>query len=300
MKKSIFLGLLALTVSTMAKGGPFSGDADVAVGYGYDSNVSIDEVDLNTNIGDKFSDVRLSGGLDYQSDDELKLSARMTLSNKYYNTFDQFDNALILSSVAAKKKWGKWELGFTARYIDFKLDGDGFQELTQLSPTLSWFINKKSYLRIALETTDESYDDRKTRDNDRDEVSLSYYYFLNGLRHYITLHAEIANEDAKSRVFSNDAWQVRLVYQKRLNKILKDSTLKLSYRYQERDYDDQQNPGIGDFREDNRHRYEIELEVPVNSHWSIAAELVYSDYRSNLGSADYTQNVAQLTVKYEF
>ena len=84
------------------------------------------------------------------------------------------------------------------------------------------------------------------------------------------------------------------------NLISRDSTIKLAYRYQVRDYDQAINPGIGEFRADKRHRYEIELTIPLNERWSVLSEIIYNDYQSNLESSDYNQHLYQLTIRYRF
>ena len=138
------------------------------------------------------------------------------------------------------------------------------------------------------------------RDNKRDVISASFYYFVNGLRKYIAVQTEIAQKKADTAVFDNDAWQIRFSFFNRLNFFSRASTLKLAYLYQERDYEESVNPVIGDFREDQRHRYEIELTTPINDHWSVISKIISNDYESNLASSDYTQQVYQLTARYDF
>ena len=278
----------------------FNASAEVELGYGYDSNVTVDDVDVSTNVGDHFLDLRLSGDLSYKTKKDAEFSAGITISDKFYNTFDQFDGLLTLASLAASKEIGDWEYSLAVRYVDYQLDGSGLLSLSQVSPTLAWFPSKKSYIRLAYTRTDESYDDNDVRNNDRDEIGASLYYFVNGLRQYVAFQAEIADEQAESDIFDNDSWQIRIAYYHRLNVISRDSTIKLAYRYQERDYDQAINPRIGEFRADKRHRYEIELTIPLNERWSVLSEIIYNDYQSNLESSDYNQHLYQLTIRYRF
>ena len=279
---------------------PLSLDAEIDLGYGYDSNVSVDDVDLSTNIGDQFADIRVSAEARYNSRNNLQFSANLTLSEKLYNRFSQFDGLLTLASLSADKEVGNFNLGLTARYVDYQLDNDGFLRLTQLSPVLGWFYRKKTYLHLAFERSDESYQQDSARDSNRNEIRLSLYYFLNGLRKYIAIQAEIAQKKADASIFDNDAWQIQFSYFSRLNLFSRDSTLKLGYLYQERDYDSSVNPIIGDFRKDQRHRYELELTMPIKDAWSVISKISYNDYGSNFASSDYTQHVYQVAVRYEF
>ena len=299
MKKLVVL-YLSLFPFQVAAEEEFSLEAEIELGYGYDSNVSVDDLDLSTNIGDQFADISMSGNVNYKSRKDVRYSASLILSQKLYDTFDQFDGLLALASLSASKEVGDFEFGLTARYIDYQLDDDGFLTITQFSPTVGWFHSKKTYLRFAFERSDESYEQNSLRDNKRDMISASFYYFVNGLRKYIAVKTEIAQKKADASVFDNDAWQIRFSFFNRLNFFSRASTLKLAYLYQERDYAESVNPVIGDFREDQRHRYEIELAMPINEHWSIISKIISNDYESNLASAGYTQQVYQLTARYDF
>ena len=73
----------------------------------------------------------------------------------------------------------------------------------------------------------------------------------------------------------------------------KDATLKLGWRGETRDYSTI-TPSIGEVRDDDRNRYQAELKIPLGEHFFIQFEYEYSDYSSNLESADYSQNLAAL------
>lgn len=290
--------LLAVSVAGDAAETEFSGD--IEVGYGYDSNVSVDDVDLNTNLGDQFSQLRFAGGFTRQPADDLKYTGNLTLSGKRYNRFNQFDGTLALASLSVAQDMDEVDLSASIRYIDYQLDNENFLSVAQIAPSISLFPDKKNHFRATYEFSDERYDRNADRDNTRHELGISYHHFMSGLRHYVNLQADWAQETATDRVFSNDAWQIRASYLRQFKAFSRDVRLKLGYRYQERDFDTRLNPLVGDFRLDQRHRYEVELNVPLNEHWSIETEALYSDYRSNLNAADYEQEVYQITLKYEW
>lgn len=274
--------------------------AQVELGYGYDSNVSVDDVDLSTNIGDQFADIQLSANSRYKTGNKLELSGHLTLSEKLYDSFNEFDGLLALVSLSADKEAGNFDFGFSAHHIDYKLDNDGFLRLTQLSPTVGWFYKEKSYVHLAYEKSDESYKQESDRDNSGQAIRASFYYFLNGLRKYFSIQAEFGEREADALVFDNEAWQIQISYLNQINLISRDSTLKFAYTHQERDYRKSINPIIGDYREDQRSRYEIELITPIKEPWSLTSKIIYNDYDSNLTSSDYTQQIYQITITYEF
>ena len=66
--------------------------------------------------------------------------------------------------------------------------------------------------------------------------------------------------------------------------------LELAWRYEERDYSGI-TPGVGESRDDQRHRWQADFELPVTEKGAIQLYGGYSDYSSNYQPADYDQNV---------
>jgi hypothetical protein len=67
--------------------------------------------------------------------------------------------------------------------------------------------------------------------------------------------------------------------------------LELAWRYEDRDYSSN-TPSIGEKRDDKRHRWRVDFELPLFSgDTAVQIYAGYSDYESNLEPADYTQTV---------
>lgn len=77
----------------------------------------------------------------------------------------------------------------------------------------------------------------------------------------------------------------------------RDVTAKLGRRYQARDYR-AITPQIAKDRNDDRHRLEFELEIPLHGRWFLSLEHNGADNSSNLPSADYSQRVSTLNLGY--
>ncbi len=273
--------------------------SDLEASYGYDSNVSVDDVDFSISQGDQFANFKVGGRMELDRGDE-EYTASLSVSEKLYDTFDEFDGRLTLARGSAEKKVGRYTLDMTGRYIDYRLDNEAFIDMYQLAPSISWFPTKRVFLRFAYQYSDESFDRNSGRDNDRHEFGGTAYYFMNGIRQYVSARLQYAEEGADDDEFSNDEVRFRLAYHQRFKMFGKEARLKLAYRYLTRDFDDIINPEIGEKRDDDRHRYEIELEVPINEAFSVSLDLVSNDNQSNLPSADYRHEVYQIGVKYEF
>jgi hypothetical protein len=298
----VFLGHVAWSALAAENNEDSSVDfsSDIQLGYGYDTNVAIDDVDLNTSQGDQFADLKLSGQVRVETENDASFSASVILSEKKYNTFELFDGRLSLTSLGVEKEISGLTLGLSLRYIDYQLDGSGFLDMYQVSPSLSWFPSRKTYVRSVYEYSDESFDRSPGRDNQQHKAGVTGYYFIKGLRKYMTLRAQVSRNSADDDVFEHDATELRLAYHQNVRLFAREAILKVSYRYQRRDYDEAVEPTIGGFREDRRHRYEIDFEFPVTKSLSIISDISANDYQSNLASADYSQRVFKATLKYSF
>ncbi len=296
---TLFLLLVASQSCWGAEENGVQWSGDIDLGYGYDSNVAIDDVDLNTSRGDQFLDLNLGGRVKLESKSGSSVSASISLDEKKYNSFDEFDGRLAIVSLTGEREFPGKTLSLAMRYIDYQLDHDGFLDIVQVSPAVSWFPSKKTFLRFAYEFSDESFDRSTGRDNEQHKVGVTGYYFMNGLQRYVTLRTQFSQDDADDRLFDNDTWEIRLSYEQKLKLLDEQTTLKLAYRYQKRDYEEAVNPSVGGFRRDKRHRYELEIEHPINKAATLSLKVSSSDYDSNLESADYSQETVELTLGYK-
>jgi hypothetical protein len=296
MHKLLIFSLILLPASLFAEEADWS--ARVELGYGYDSNVAVDDVDLSTERGDQFQDLSLSAGVEKALDENWTLNTDITLSEKKYRDFDAFDGRLALVSLNLERKYRLVDFGLAARHIDYQLDHEGFLALTQYSPSLSWFVTRSVYLRAAYEYSDERFDQQSSRDNQQDRFSLRAYWFMNGLKQYLQFHARHADDDARDERFSNHSTEYSVRFHQSLGGGVKDVTLELAARYQERDYD-RFNSATVARRKDRRSRFEVSLEVPMSERFALIARASDNDYRSNVEVADYAQRVFSLTLRYE-
>lgn len=270
----------------------------LALGYGYDTNVLVDDVDLATEQGDQFTDLSLAGGLEKDFGDSITVTADIALSSKQYRTFDDFDGQLALASFSLQKKLSSVDLGLTVRHVDYQLDGEGFLHFTQAGPSVSWFPSKTIFIRGAYEYSDETFDDEMSRNNHQHKASLRSYWFLRGLKQYVLLHFQHSRDEAADFSFDNHSSEVSLRYRQEIALWARDVTVEIGFRYQERDYR-KFDETLDAHREDRRRRLDLSLEWPLTDKTSLECRISSSDYRSNLESADYKQNVYALTLKYE-
>lgn len=303
LKNIILLTFAALTaqlgLAPAATAEVIEGGVTFELGIGRDSNVAIDDLDLSISQGDHFTDIGGSLDLKYSPDERTDLGASLTVSEKAYHEFSEFDGQLVLASLRADRKIGDVTAGLTLRDINYDLDESRFLRLQQVAPSLSWFPAQKVYVRLDYEWSDETYFVAPDRNNEQQSLSLSTYLFINGLRHYWTVRGKFSRDKADNPTFSNDARELRLLYHRGFSLMKADASIDLIYRFQQRNFMEAREPTIDDFRIDRRGRYEARLNIPVGERFEISLRYSSADYRSNLDAAAFSQNLFQLKLSYE-
>ena len=290
--------VLASTCSTSVRG-ETTVSGDLSLGYEYDSNVTVDELDRSSSVGDGGLVSSVNLALDHDINDDTSGSLSYGYSRIDYDQFDFLSRETHIIGANLSSRVGDVTFGMNYFYIDARLDGRDFLTYHRVSPSLSGFVSKKWFLRGAYVYGDKKISRRPGRDAENHGAELDLYYFWQGLRRYVNLGYVYRDEDSRADRFDYKAHQVKLRAVQRFEILGKLSTLELAIRYEDRDYSGI-TPSIGEERSDERYRLNIELAVPVTEAvtWSIYAG--YSDYYSNLPSADYDQNLAGTRVEWAF
>ena len=294
-----FLGIVVMSHSAAAQN-KLHWNGEVSLGYGYDSNVTIDELDLNARTGDQY--VRYEGklALDYDISDNQDVRLSYKLSEKQYNDQEQLDLGSHFLSTGYTYKAGKTRYGFDWRYVDSELDGQDFMTLNMISPFVSGFIGKQHYLRAGITHTEKKLKSQSARDAKSNEYSLDYYYFINGLNRFIILSGKFKNENARDAEFNYHSSQLRVAYEYRFPVFALPSKVRIDFRIRQRKYEDEINREINDFREDTRQRAGASLEMELSQNLSVVLDASYVDNESDLNSLNYTESLFNVTLSYAF
>ena len=92
---------------------------------------------------------------------------------------------------------------------------------------------------------------------------------------------------------------VKLRYIHRFDLFSRIAKLELAWRYEDRSYSSI-TPSIGEDRQDDRHRWRMDFEIPVVGSSALQIYYGYADYSSNYPSADYTQNLVGTRFLYRW
>jgi hypothetical protein len=263
---------------------------ELAVGAEYDTNVTVDEVDLSSGQADHATIVDFGVGMKQALGERASFALNYDLSQSNYDEFSQVNRRTQIIGADINAVVGDATAGFSAYYIDSQLDGDGFLEYLRLSPSVSGFLSRRWFARAAYVHSERRIDQRERRNADTNTGEIDLYYFHRGLRSYANIGYRYRREDAIAPELDFEAYGLKLRYIRRLDVFGKRLKSEVAVRYEVRDYLSAE-PTIEKPRNDDRLRVKVDLELPINERLSWQVYYSYGDYESNLPRADFTQTI---------
>jgi len=273
--------------------------AEAGLGGEYDSNVTVDEVDLASSKGDYalVADAAFAGKKAIT--DDVELSGSYDFSQTWYRKFDQVDRQTHILGTDMSLDYEGVDTGVSLYYIMSRLDNNRFLDLFRVSPSVSGFLTKTWFARGAYVYFNKSIAQRPDRDAETQNGELDLYYFLRGLRTYFNIGYRYRDEDAKGNQYDYSSNGVKLRYIQRFELFSRVAKLELAWRYEDRDYSSE-TPSIGEDRHDQRNRWRVDFEIPLVGRSAVQIYSGYADYDSNYPQADYTQTVAGTRFLYRW
>lgn len=276
---------------------PFS--VGVSAGVEYDSNVSVNELDSNTGADDFKAVIDADFEFENKLGEKTELQLGYSFSQSIHDQFSNFDLQSHFASADLSHSFEAVDVGAAYRAIYTRLGGDGFMWMQQFSPYFSKFIGKKLFVRADYTYTDKDFESRTDRDATAHAGGADLYFFLNGVKTYFIAGYRYEDEDASDDQFDFQAHNLKARISQRVSLGSLDAKMKLGYRYEDRNYSSV-TPSIGAVRDDTRHRFEAELEIPITERIYSLLEYEHGNFSSNLPSADYNQDVASARLGVRF
>jgi len=262
-----------------------------------DSNVAIDDLDQNSTQGDSATKLSAKVGANLQLNEKLALRASASLTDKSFNEFDQFDLQTSLLSLQSSYEFSNFKLGAGIRSISTDLASSSFLSNQHLYAFATHRLNDRWFFRGELNFAEKEFDIESSRDTSKEQIGVDAYYFIDDTKNYWAFSIKLADEqsDTNNDKFSRDISSFKIRYSKLVPIYGRDIRFTSQIRFQSRDYD-AIDPRIGEVRFDDRIRAKFSAEIPIKGNWFTLVEYDYSDYSSNLASADYSQNLFSVKV----
>lgn len=273
--------------------------AEIGLGGEYDTNVSVDEVDVSSGQSDYAAIIDLSLGAKRRLGERTKASLNYDISHSSYQEFSQLNRLTQIAGADLNTDLGSSNLAISAYYVDSRLNGDAFLSYTRISPSLSGFLSKQWFVRGAYVYSEREIEERSQRDAQTQTGEFDLYFFHRGLRSYFNLGYRYRDEDAVADQLDFRSHSLKLRYIRRFELWDQKVKAEAAMRYEVRDYRSGE-PTIGEPRKDDRMRLKLDLEVPVTNSMSWQWYLSYGDYVSNLPRADFTQTIVGFRLQYQW
>ena len=270
---------------------------EVGVGAEYDTNVSVDEVDVTSGEADSTWLVDFELGVTQPLGKQTDLNLNYDFSQATYERFSRVDRQTHILGADVGTDLGKANTGISAYYINSRLDGEPFLEYLRVSPSLSGFLARKWFARGAYVFSERTIEDRADRDATTHSGEADLYYFHRGLRSYFNIGYRYRDEDATAARFDFRSHGLKLRYIRRFDLFERQAKVELAWRFEARRYLSP-TPSIGEDREDDRSRWKLDLEVPLTRRLALQTYASYGNYESNLPRADFTQTIVGARLSY--
>lgn len=305
MKKQLFP---TLVLSVMGAGGvcsqvlaetdEFTVDAELAAGVEYDSRLSVDELDRSAAISDEalVTSAKISGK--WKPTSPFSLKGGYSYSGTKYRDNSEFDIDIHQLYADASYDFDVATVGASQFFADAKLDGEGLLELSRTSLYVSKLMDKRFFVRLAMDLTDKDFDTRSQRDADSSALSGDVYYFFNQAKSFVSVGVSGEEEDAVGDEFDFDGVGFKAKVSNKFQIAGKDSKLSLEYRYKQRDYDNL-TPLIGERRDETRQNTKLVWEVWFTEQVGVENSLEYGNYNSNLDSNNFSEVIGSVVFKWK-
>lgn len=301
----LLVALVASPLSAIAQSGSddatgkTSWSAEVGAGIEYDTNVTVDEVDISSGQSDYAGVLELDLGVKHAVTERVQASINYSVTNSDYQTFSRVDRLTQILGSDLSVDLGKGTAGISAFYIDSRLDGDGFLEYLRLSPYVSGFLSQRWFARTAFVRSERRIDNRAVRNADTNTLEADFYYFHRGLRSYFNIGYRYRQENAVADELDFDGHALKLRYIYRWDLFGRRAKSEIALRFEDRDYSSDE-PTIGEPRQDRRLRWKVDTEVPLTKRLGLQVYGSYGDYTSNLPRADFTQTILGTRLLYRW
>jgi hypothetical protein len=264
-------------------------------GAEYDSNVAVLELDTSTGASDLAAVIDFHTGFEKQRPKSWSFDVAYDFSQSLYQEFDAYDLRTHRGSAGMGYDFGAVEPGMAYQYVSAALAGGEDLTLSQISPHLGTLLGKRLYLRLAWDRINKAYALSRERDATTDAPSLDAYVFVNGVKSYLVFGYQHVKENAADDTFDYEGAKLKAQLTQRFSWGPRGLMLKPGLRYESRTYRAPLLP-ITPRREDQRFRFELEMEANVFRHLFLRARYEYAHNRSTETGADFDENVASLAV----
>lgn len=265
-------------------------ELSVAGGFRYEDNLVVESIDVISTE----ADVALLGelNLDYQARpwNGAKIRTGYAFSQRLFLQEDEFDLQTHYGFIDLSRRLSDVTAGAVVDLTHASVGGNSLLDKQGIRGYLSDLATRKIYWRADVGLDQTSIDSRAGRSNNGQRLDLAGFYFIDGPGHYIVIRYRYNQQQADSDLYDYYGNRFNPGYVKRFTIAQSQPVrIRLDWRYELRRYE-QFDPGLGAKRRDDRERWRLRIEAPVNEALSLQLKYEYRNYRSNSPALDFDDN----------
>lgn len=276
---------------------------EISAGAKYDSNISVIEIDAVVPADDFAAVIKLAADYLLKMNPQTTLKVGYDFDQSLYSEFDAFNYQSHAGSAKLKYKFGtepdSSDVALNYRYTYSTLGGDGFMNVHRVSPTFGIFVGKPVYLLFEYIYADKDFIDVTDRDATVHSGGVDAYYFIDGSKYMVIAGYQYDDSDANDADFDYEAHNGKIKLVKRMDIAGMDPKFSVGWEHEARNYSSPTS-APGGTRDDNRDKLKASVEIPITDTFYALFEYQYRDFRSNVSSADYSENIVEVRLGAEF
>jgi tetratricopeptide (TPR) repeat protein len=275
-------------------------------GFEGDSNLVVDELDINTNDGDVGAAFNLDMDIRVFERGATEVEIGYDFYQSLYSDLDEFNLRTHAPYVAVSSALRGVDPSLTYRFAHSRLGGDGFLDAHTAAFALGRQLTSWWYGLAAYDLEGLVYEDETGRDALRNAFRLDQSFVSSDRLFSAFIGWRIERNEAQDREFDYRGNTLRAELELPSPIGRDDTRLGLGYEFRARDYDDPtpdsiDAPGTGSKdREDRRHTGWVELTLPLVEHLDAVVRFTQIGAISNLSSQDYDASVINCRLEVWF
>lgn len=273
----------------------FSGE--VFGGYGYDDNVSVNELETSTREGDTAWHYGAAGKATFTPAKQWTFTTGAKHQATRYQQQEAFDLAITTLSATGSYQADWAKVGAHHYYADAQLGDAGFMTYRQSGLSLgNGFAKGSGYWRTSLDHITKTFDTLSDRDATAQAFRTDAFWFFDAAQ-FIQLGVVLHDENAQAEQFSYQSPTLSVAYQHPVSVFSKQAKIDVSYSYSHRAYTSTE---LQPKREDHRRKTALTFTLPLASALDVSLAAEHGNYQSTTVSADYQETKTELEVRWAF
>lgn len=298
---SVAASAIAMSANAQDENNPLS--LSVSAGYEYDSNLTVDAIDSNSDVGDSAFTFDVSANYDVIDEDDVGFSAGYNFFQTAHKEFDEFDMAIHGFNLDGRYTIDRIDLGATYMFNTIKLGGDAFLKMHTVRPNIGYLLdNNKVYLIGSYEYQKHEFEAFSLQGRDAKRHSIgAKSIFLLGDGRTATASYNWTDHNTSDPGYTYTGHTLDFGLKFPMDMFDRETTFRTGYRLQTKNYHIESRRYTGGVtRSDKRHTISASWEVPIVNGFFAKAEVEYIASNSNYVAVDYNETISTFSIGWEF